>query len=181
MIKTPEYVLGHARTITGWMGDAELLWLHDRAAGKRFVVELGAWCGRSSVALSSAQNLLCVDTWAGSEEHAGTIASGFDPWGEWVENTRRYPGIRHLRCDLAGDISGLVAEVQSRGLADMVFVDAAHDYESACRDIATARKLLRPGGLLCGHDYSDSWPSVVRAVDELVPRPVVHISIWSAS
>ncbi|XP_076945171.1 uncharacterized protein LOC143616128 [Bidens hawaiensis] len=38
-------------------------------------------------------------------------------------------------------------------LADMIEVDAGHDFHSAWSDINRAYKLLRPGGVLFGHDY----------------------------
>jgi hypothetical protein len=60
-------------------------------------------------------------------------------------------------------------------------VDAAHDEASVRRDIALARRLLRPGGLLCGHDYSEFWPGVMAAVDDLVPQASRGpCSIWWA-
>lgn len=169
----------HAKTIHGWMDHDDLAWLAANAAGRRLVVEFGSWCGRSSVALTTATYVLCVDTWEGSQEHAELLAAGVDPWKEWRTHTYQYPGVSAYKCDLAGDVSGLVSEVWARGGADMVFVDASHDYESVKRDIATARKLLKPGGLLSGHDYSRFWPGVMQAVDELVPSKRLHGSIWS--
>ena len=163
------------------MSDAELEWLASHAANKRLVVELGAWCGRSSVALSSATSVLCADTWRGSPEHASEIEGGLEPWLEWRRNTALYQNITPVRCDLANetDTSFLWRLTQSMGGADMVFVDASHDYESVLQDIATARRLLRDGGLLCGHDYSPGWPGVVQAVNESVEPRFLCDSIWS--
>lgn len=172
----------HALTIQGWMERTELEWLAARAAGLGLVVEFGSWRGRSSVALASAKRLLCIDTWEGSDEaaHASLLASGVNPWVEWWRNLHDYPHVTPYRLDLddayaVGLLCGIVAD---EGGADMVFVDAAHDYESVRRDIQTAMRLLKPGGLLCGHDYSGSWPDVRRAVDELVPDRQVHHTIW---
>ncbi|KAI3498135.1 hypothetical protein L1887_33904 [Cichorium endivia] len=38
-------------------------------------------------------------------------------------------------------------------LADLIEVDAGHDFHSAWSDINRAYKLLRPGGVIFGHDY----------------------------
>ncbi|KAG6393456.1 hypothetical protein SASPL_147698 [Salvia splendens] len=45
---------------------------------------------------------------------------------------------------------------------DLVEVDAAHDFHSAWVDINHAFKVLRPGGVLFGHDYA--WDGVRKAV-----------------
>jgi predicted O-methyltransferase YrrM len=54
---------------------------------------------------------------------------------------------------------------------DFVYIDADHEYESVCADIEAWHDRIRPGGLLCGHDYYDGWRDnamygVARAVDE---------------
>jgi hypothetical protein len=174
--------LEHAKAIPGWMSERELEWLTVQAAGRSLVVEFGAWCGRSSVALATARQVVCVDTWQGSPEHAGLVAAGLDPWAEWARNTAPYENIAPFEADL-GDVDtvdDLMGVISGEGTADMVFIDAAHDAPSVRRDIVTARRLLRPGGLLCGHDYSDAWPGVMEAVDDLVPSREVHGSIWWA-
>jgi predicted O-methyltransferase YrrM len=172
----------HAKTIPGWMEDDELEWLAAQAAGRDLVVEFGAWCGRSSVALATARLVLCVDTWRGSREHAELVAAGFNPWEQWSRNTAAYDNVAPFEVDLGNPagVDDLVGIVTDAGGADMVFIDAAHDAPSVRRDIATARRLLRPGGLLCGHDYSDCWPGVKQAVDELVPGRGLTRSIWWA-
>lgn len=52
-------------------------------------------------------------------------------------------------------------------MADLIEVDAGHDFHSAWSDINRAHKLLRPGGVLFGHDYFTSYDNrgVRRAVD----------------
>ena len=52
---------------------------------------------------------------------------------------------------------------------DFVFIDAQHTYEGVKDDIRLWRNKVRPGGLLCGHDYDYTRPrfaDVIRAVDE---------------
>ncbi len=50
-----------------------------------------------------------------------------------------------------------------------VWIDAVHDYPHALEDIAAWRPLIRPGGMIGGHDHTPSWPGVERAVRESFP------------
>lgn len=52
-------------------------------------------------------------------------------------------------------------------IADMVFIDGSHLYPDVCADIIAAKRILKPGGILSGHDYAGG-NGVVRAVRELV-------------
>ncbi len=47
-----------------------------------------------------------------------------------------------------------------------VFIDAVHDYEHCKEDIAAWMPLIRPGGIIAGHDHTPSWPGVEQAVRE---------------
>ena len=60
------------------------------------------------------------------------------------------------------------------------FIDGDHAYAAVLRDCRVCEKLLKPGGRLCGHDYSrQTNVDVVRAVDELYGRRlVVAETIW---
>ena len=54
-----------ALTIPGWMTEAELSYIADRASRSKIIVELGSWRGRSAVAWSENTDgiVYCVDTW----------------------------------------------------------------------------------------------------------------------
>jgi SAM-dependent methyltransferase len=47
---------------------------------------------------------------------------------------------------------------------DLVFIDAAHDYENVKLDIQRWWPKVRDGGMLVGHDFNHKWPGVERAV-----------------
>jgi len=58
------------------------------------------------------------------------------------------------------------------GSLDFVYIDAAHDYQNVKEDLAAWYPLVRPGGLLCGHDYVDVYKcGVMAAVDEFAATP----------
>eukprot|EP00931_Biecheleriopsis_adriatica_P078757 TRINITY_DN52176_c0_g1_i1.p1 TRINITY_DN52176_c0_g1~~TRINITY_DN52176_c0_g1_i1.p1 ORF type:complete len:349 (-),score=58.97 TRINITY_DN52176_c0_g1_i1:254-1300(-) len=72
----------------------------------------------------------------------------------------------------------------SRILFDLVFIDGEHDYTSCLQDIQAWAPLVRPGGILSGHDYRAAEPGVSRAVHQQVPMKkgaVLHLaphSFW---
>ena len=49
---------------------------------------------------------------------------------------------------------------------DFVFIDARHRYEDLFTDIYLYKTLIRPGGMISGHDYDHpSYPGIKQAVD----------------
>ncbi|CAE7494819.1 unnamed protein product [Symbiodinium natans] len=53
-----------------------------------------------------------------------------------------------------------------RGDLDLVFLDGDHRYGSVRKDIEVFWPLLRPHGILAGHDFAPTFPGVVEAVTE---------------
>lgn len=48
---------------------------------------------------------------------------------------------------------------------DMIFIDGDHTYEAVKKDYHLWKPKVRPGGILCGHDYH-SYVGVKQAIDE---------------
>ncbi|OLP96096.1 hypothetical protein AK812_SmicGene21710 [Symbiodinium microadriaticum] len=78
------------------------------------------------------------------------------------------------------DLSTVASSKVADGSADLVFIDAAHDYKSVQEDLLHWASKVRPGGILAGHDYlaepKSEWSfpvlcvqaGVVTAVNEFV-------------
>ena len=45
-------------------------------------------------------------------------------------------------------------------------------------DISLWLPKVKRGGILSGHDYEDSWPGVVKAVDEMLPTRTIMENCW---
>jgi hypothetical protein len=158
------------------------------------VLEVGSWLGRSTKALAAtARQVFCVDHWRGSKNDATEEeAKDIDPWVEFNSNLGHEINRRTVIPINRGhdEISPSMTHFDSLTMdtcpvapVDMVFIDGAHDYESVVRDIKNARAMLKPGGLICGHDFNPSaHPGVVQAVKELVPNYKVEpmTTIWWA-
>ena len=176
-----------AMAINGWMDPLELQWLADQASKHTNIIELGSWRGRSSrcLAENTKGHLTCVDPWDASNWLVATQYPDKQPepdfiWDEFRMNMIGLDNVGAMR------MSSLEASTQiPAGLKfDMIFIDAEHDYANVTADINAWRQHLAPGGLLCGHDYDESWPDVVKAVDELLPAsqrvPKTNIWFWQA-
>lgn len=60
--------------------------------------------------------------------------------------------------------------------ADLIFIDGSHKYEDVRQDILLA--LPRANKIICGDDYSEWWPGVRQAVDELLPNSNTENRVW---
>ena len=149
------------------------------------VVEVGSWQGKSAVfmaveILNQNKNIKinCVDTWEGSIEHKEeniiqknllyeTFLKNIEPVKQVIKPIRK------------SSVEG--AKLFKDNSVDLVFIDAAHDYENVKNDINAWYPKVKPGGILAGHDKT--WPGVVKAVNEflLESNNALHIldsDVW---
>lgn len=146
-------------------------------------VEVGVYRGALSRRLLVRRDLrlTMVDTWAPYSGDAALFGQHDET--EW-HNIRESADV-HTR--FADDRRVLVQgdSVQSArqipdGSLDFAFIDADHAYESVRSDIDAWARTVRPGGLLCGHDYlAPDWPAwgVKRAVDQFAERHSLTVEL----
>jgi predicted O-methyltransferase YrrM len=163
--------IARAEQIEGWMGHDELIWLATQARTRKVIVELGSHCGRSTRAfadnLPEGGRIYAVDTW----EDLGIL----DRFEANLADHISAGSVIPLRAD------GAIAARSLRVKADLIFIDALHDEASIRADILNWQPVLAEGGLLCGHDYSDTFPDVIKVVDELlIARQPPNTGIWEA-
>lgn len=171
-----------AEEVEGWMTEEELRVLREVASAlkKPFVVEVGSWKGRSTIALAQAiapqgGKFFAVDTWQGTPSERTTYHA-----------EARYRDIYKQFCNniSAAAVDGVVVSCKMTSLeaanlflggsVDMVFLDGDHSQEAVTADIEAWWPKLKKGGLMMGHDYTDQdqeqdqesggWPGVKRAV-----------------
>ncbi len=164
-MSTLEEAVAAALKIEGWMNEAELRWLAESASKREMVLELGAWKGRSTKVLALAQKwCFAVDLWDG--EIDGCLTS-YECSIEFLRNLNNE--IRNGKVTPVAIPTRHVALHWTTPFFDMAFIDAGHTYQDVHLDIQQCMRVLKPGGLLCGHDYSNDYPGVQKAVQELVP------------
>jgi len=154
-----------------WTSDAELDYLADLAHHSQVFIEIGSWHGRSAKVIAAACPgvVYCVDNWEDGNSGevfkrnmAQEIASG---------KVRIYKASSDIAApQVAADLNGR--------LADVVWVDDGHLYTDVQRDIRSYLPLLKPGGLMVGHDYYKDDP-VAKAVEDHLPGFDIAVgTIW---
>ena len=163
--------------VDGWMTHGQARALYDAAAacpaGGR-IVEIGSFRGRSTIVLASAAadgvEIVAIDPHAGNDRGPQEIAGFEDAAGEdhAVFNANLAAAgvadrVRHVRAfsDAAhADVADPI---------DVLYVDGAHRFAPARRDIADWGARVRPGGTMLIHDSFSSIGVTLAILRELVP------------
>jgi len=152
------------------------------------VAEIGVWFGRSIIHLAQmlkAQGkrvkLYAVDSFTGELDQPAHVtavaAAGGSIRGAFEANVKRC-GVGDMIEVLEGDSAEMAGRVADNSLA-FCFVDAAHDYDSVKRDLASWEPKLKPDGWLAGHDAQHE--PVMRAVRERHPNALTLGPVWVRS
>ena len=169
----------------GFMAESELTYLAELAAKSKYIAEIGTWQGRSAIAIAENKQkegvLYCVDTWADNAYGSAPAEMTSSPNWLWNAFQKNIGDLLHnpIFPYRLNSVDG-AAHFREEGCSfDMIFIDAGHNYEDVIADIRAWKPLLASGGVLCGHDYAEYHPGVIRAVDELVPKFKVIGTIWT--
>lgn len=160
------------------------------------IVELGSWTGKSALAMAAGvepgheYTLYCVDHWQGTgtdrmrlvAQQAGSD-SVFETFMQNTAHNRKIVPLRGHTQDIAKQWLALSASRMAgvyHGSIDFLFIDAGHTYEECKADIEAWMPFVRPGGVICGHDFNYQWPGVVQAVNEVFQGQKFQVggSIW---
>lgn len=150
------------KKIDGWFDFEDVYTEQVKNANDGAVfVEVGCHKGRSTVYLaelikSSGKkiDLYCIDIWEDEKVYM-----------EFIDNISSYPFVYPVR-DRSTNI-----DIK----ADFVFIDADHDYYSVKDDL---KHWLPRTKKIAGHDYSEFWPGVVKAVDETFSKYEIIGNSW---
>lgn len=178
---------------------------HAAARPHGCFLEVGSWCGDSSVLLAQVVReyggrLFCIDWWKGN---AGTdladLAAREDVFSRFWQRICR-EGLEDVVVPVRGR-SDVVAPFLRPDAFRLVFLDADHRFQGIARDIeAYAPLVSRDAGILCGHDC-EGWLAdydaafleagkdrdchesvhcgVVCAVGAAFPQYTLNHSVWS--
>lgn len=188
--------LNKVGSIRGWFHSYEAEWLYNLCLGRSRVLEIGAWQGRSTFTLLSALRdtppdkqipkvVVSIDPY--------TIKQG-QPYSELETENGRVSIIRSLKENISEFETTNVPDNLSRVCHvllkiktpeafsllnthsfDLAFIDGDHSHPAVREDIRGCHRLVRPGGIICGHDYGQ----VSEVVGELLPSATNPVgSCW---
>lgn len=155
-------------TVKGFLDPAEGARLYELAALSASLgpcLEVGSYCGRSTIYLAAAcaaagQQVFAIDHHRGSEEHQqGEEYHDSSLYDAEVEKMDTFPEFRRNldRAGLSDAVVPVVATTSAAGRnwrtpLGMVFIDGGHSEEAALTDYRTWAPHLVRGGVLAIHD-----------------------------
>jgi len=131
-------------------------------------LEVGVYKGRSFRFMRELRPdlyMIAVDPWT-DESVAASHGTGEETFYAFLHDTMDYTdGWLFVR----GTIFDVVSRCIPYHRLDLIFLDGDHLYPGVKLDIGCAMKILKPGGILAGHDFAGG-NGVEQAVRELVPE-----------
>jgi Methyltransferase domain len=171
-------ILERMRPIDGWLEETEaelLIAIAERVLIGRTepatILEVGSYCGRSTVVLgSTVQTLGARARVFAIDPHRGELGALDSSYGIKVRQSTYKTFRRNLvEAGLAHIVEPIVRhsfEVEWSRPIHLIFIDGLHDYPSVSQDLAHFSDWVVPDGYVAFHDYNDTWPGVVRCVTD---------------
>lgn len=185
----------------GWGGERP--WFSDviKKNKPKVIIEIGTWKGQSAVTMAKALRdnkidgkVICVDTWLGSTEHWDKKSNKKTRWGS-LKHDHGYPTLyfQFLANVKKEELEKYIIPIpntswvaakllqKNKVKADIIYIDASHEYEPVKMDLNIYWDLLKEGGILCGDDYSKNWPGVKKAANEFAKEKGAQLKVESKS
>lgn len=129
--------------------------------------------------------IVCVDTFLGSVEHWNKVSFNMtfdngrpDVYKTFISNVIQTNNTKVITPFPVDSHNGQQVLDYYGVQADMIYIDAGHDFDAVVKDIEGYKKLLRPGGILLGDDIQ--LESVVDACNQTIPGwiPINYKFFW---
>lgn len=161
------------QSIPGWLWPREIGALCLLLQDSKLHAEVGTFCGKSLYATAAAMtdgHIVVVDPLSDKIiPELGEISPDII-WNAAVLNATLAAIERNLTTTAKwwreSSISALNKAHKNKLVFDSVYIDGDHHYAECSADIMGWKELVRPGGIICGHDYYPTCPGVVDAVND---------------
>ncbi|XP_068635740.1 uncharacterized protein [Aristolochia californica] len=154
------------KRIKGWGSTGAVFENLIRRVQPQIIIEVGSFLGASAIhmatlakALGLRTQILCVDDfrgWPGFRDKFRDIKlvnGDVLLLYQFIQNVA-YMNVTEMVLPVPFSSSSALGKLCEWGVyGDLIEVDAGHDFHSAWSDINMAYAILRPGGIIFGHDY----------------------------
>jgi len=159
----------------GWNSTGESFKAAIEATNARTIIEVGTWKGGSALTMAAATKelgysnqeveIVCIDTFLGSWEHHTSMASFLQPgngekkfgrptiYEQFLSNVIRKEYTDVITPFPIDSFNGALCLEKWQVKADLIYVDAGHDYDSVFADFKLYQKVLRDGGMILIDDW----------------------------
>lgn len=137
------------------------------------MIEIGSFVGESTVLFAqSFKKVIAIDPFLAGYDPKDPTSYLFEfknVYETYLERTGDHQNIQTIVCTSNDALD------QLRGLEfDFVYIDGLHTYEGVKTDITNYLPLVKKGGVIGGHDYTNQIPHLVgvyKAVNEMFGTP----------
>jgi predicted O-methyltransferase YrrM len=139
------------------------------------MVEIGSFVGESTVLFAqSFKQVIAIDPFLADYDPADPTSYLFEfknVYETYLERTGDHQNIKTIKLT-----SNDAKDVLKDELFDFIYIDGLHTYEGVKTDIYNYLPLVKKGGVIGGHDYTDKTEhkhldGVKKAVDEMLGTP----------
>ncbi len=154
--------------LQGWDSTAEAFKKCIDELNPKLIIEVGTWKGASAVHMAKLLlektddfEIVCIDTWLGSVEHwenNGEFLDGLENgrstlYNQFLSNII-HEGLTEYITPFPVDSLNAVEFLKRKKVeADLIYIDAGHEYLSVKCDLYGYSKVLRDGGYMLGDDW----------------------------
>lgn len=156
-----------------------LIDLIDTIPNNVVMAEIGCYAGESTKLFMESGKIIvmyCIDIWEDELNIFKNINNNhnFELVEKTFDNNVKDYNVVKLK---------MTSKMSSQFLPklDVVYIDANHEYEYVKKDIEVSLYKLKSNGIICGHDYNEESPGVIRAVNEFFGKPdkIFSDSSWA--
>ncbi len=150
------------------------------------IIEVGSWKGASAIHMASLAKehnpdveIVCVDTWLGSVEHWDKFANDLklkngrlNIYEQFLSNIV-HKELQDTITPFPIDSSNAYEWFKNKSIkADLIYIDAGHEYAAVRADLIAYSQILKDGGYLLGDDFKHE-PVKVAAYDTFTKDLVI--------
>jgi hypothetical protein len=173
--------------LQGWNGDSKVFGELIKEIKPNHIIEVGTWKGLSAITMCNAikennlnTQITCVDTWLGAVEFWDYLSSTNE---RNLLQKNGYPNIYYqfLSNVVHTNNQDIILPFPNTSrigyyyfknkqiTADLIYIDASHEYEDVLDDINMYFQILNDGGIIFGDDFVH-WQGVQKAVNEFTQK-----------